>query len=349
MTLDKIRSYISSKTRLDKGTKHNPAEIVRGFMYLSSPTTMSPYLSMQSRVILFKKLDLWQAQYHTMDLIRIPLFRKDDLIVPTDIARDVFALLDNDKENRLEAFLAKHSIDQATFESDRKNILRQLKIGRKNQEELSAYVSAPYLSELLSEMVCQRDIAIMEPLGWQGDNFKYDIFENVFTLKVPTYEKALKSFVSRTFTTFAPMTYKEVADFAELDLETVTNILEKSFEPVELEVEGLDHPLFIAKSELNDLKQHRTVETRLIANLLPAGDTYFSVYSPEYYGDCFDPKSNMIVINGRVCGTWTMKDTTLRLHVDSDDEHIQEHALHEARFLPNLFGQEHTEWTFKME
>lgn len=347
ISIEKLNAYVASKTKLDKGTKHNPAEIVRGTVFLTAKESISPYLAMQSRVILFKKLDLWQAQYHTMDLVRVSGFREYDVLVPVDVAAELYGLMDSKRDEHHAAALKKAKMTEEEFGKAQKDILRQLSMGKKNKEELSGMVSCKDLDTVLDLMVRERELSLMEPLGWHGDNFKYDIFGNDFKITALDPAKAKTALIKRTFEQFSPMTFADVAQFLSVDEADVAETL-KNEDLIEVEVEDFKG-LMIAKKEMNNLKQFSFADSRIVVNLLPALDSYLTAYADKKrYVGTVSEKDNVILVNGKAMGTWSMKDTTVKLKVDSDDEHIREHVLHEARFLVNLFGAEVSDWTFKM-
>jgi len=318
--LTQLNRFILRKQHLTEDSRiEDILQIAEDLCGLHATDTITPYLSLFSRVRNFSKKTLEKVLYKDRNLGRIR-FMRNTLFLQTKPMIPIFYKATRRNSNKWEEkFLEARAISLKEFREISKKIIELLKGKELPTSEIKKNLNTKAnISEIISLMCYQGILVRSRPVkSWKDRRSNYAIFSEYFPdvdLDQYSQDEAISQLVLMYLNSYAPMTVNDIIWWTGLTKTEVNNALNGIANEIEeINVIELSGNYLMHSSMISSLEKTVSEEENAI-RLLPLLDPYPMGYkererylNPKYSEYAFDRSGNItstIFLDGKAIGIW---------------------------------------------
>jgi hypothetical protein len=317
-----VNSYLLEKHHLKEQYKGNDIlQVVNDICGLHATGTLEPYLTLFTRMDVFKKEDLDNELYRKKSLGRIRGMRKTLFILTKEMIPIVHSMIKHQTVKRDNKYLELRDISRNQYDLLAQKIIKLLTKKEMSTSEIKASIDTKKdLNAVISVMLDEMFIIRGKPISsWKDRRVYYAPFAQYFPdidLEKADESKAIKNLIGKYLSHYGPVTEKDITWWLGLTKGKVRTSLKQFSDKIEkIKIGDLEHEYLLFKSDMKALKEVE-INSRYVVNFLPRLDPYLMGYKDreryinyDYYNFIFDRSGNAtstILFDGYVIGVWDL-------------------------------------------
>jgi hypothetical protein len=343
--LEQINHFCLGKQHLTQDAKiDDVVQIAKDTAGLHATCPTTPYLSLLSRSINFKREYLDEELYVKRTLGKVRSARKTVYVLPKEIIPVAFAAIRGMLEDRFERYMKYQGFTRKEYENTAKSILGILQDNGMPTTDIKKALGIKENVSAIVNVMCDQGLLIRGEAkgGWNSNTHTYYVFQEYLPdvdLNQVDELTAKELLIKKYITAFAPVTVNDASWWTGFTRGEVSKIVETFPEDItHIEISNLKGRYFLLSSDYELLKSQQLPDKPMV-NFLPALDSYLMGYKergrylcPEQVDFVFDGSGNVtstILINGRIAGIWDFAEekgpiVKLFFFADIEDDMLNE-------------------------